>query len=72
MYEYGTERQKPGPSNVLNSVPLTGGDGGDLGHCCAEIVVPGLRAVGVGGGLSGRVLAIRREGARTKRSGRWP
>ena len=46
------------PSSVLNSIPLTSGDGSDLGHYCAEIVTLELRTVSVGGGLPGRVPAI--------------
>jgi len=66
-FVYGQNTRKP--SSVFNSVPLTGGDSSDLGHYCTKTVALGLRGVSVSGGLPGRILAIWREGARTKRFG---
>jgi len=58
-----TDRTNRNPSSVFNPIPLTSGDGGDLGHYRAEIVTLGLRVVSVSGELPSRVPPIRREGA---------
>ena len=64
-----TDRTNGNHSSVFNPIPLTSGDGGDLGYYRAEIVTLGLCMVSVSRGLPGRVPPIRRERVQTKRFG---
>ena len=63
-----TNRTNRNPSSVLNSIPLTSGDGSEFGHHRAEIIALEFRMVSVSGGLPGRAPDVWREGAQTKRS----
>ena len=57
-------------SSVFDLVSLTSGDStgddSDLVHYRAESIILGLGVLCVSGGLSGRVLIIRRRGTQTK------
>ena len=54
--------------SAFNSISLAGGDDGDLGHHCAELIAFGLGMLSMSEGLP-HIPIIRRDGVRTKHFG---